>query len=238
MPAMSLSSLGLGDFNIVVTTDVHSWLDGHVHADQPYGQLARTDATFGDVVALLGHLRTAASARGRDVFFFDNGDVVDGTGLSSATPVAGSAVFPLLGAMPYDAMNLGNHELYNSQTVERDLLGSGFIAARNGSYLTSNVDLAATGQAVGARYTVREGRHGTRLLVFGFLFDMEVRTYPYSKLTAVTTRLPVRTNPVSPPPSHRPATPQRNTCGEAHYTPPLTIYAYMYLCIEQLYIYI
>ena len=36
-----------------------------------------------------------ADAQRKDVFFFDNGDVVDGTGLSAATAVDGQAVFPL-----------------------------------------------------------------------------------------------------------------------------------------------
>jgi 2',3'-cyclic-nucleotide 2'-phosphodiesterase (5'-nucleotidase family) len=63
---MSLSTL-LGDINILVTTDVHSWLDGHVHLDHPYGQPARTDATFGDIVSLLEHVRSAAAAHRRDV---------------------------------------------------------------------------------------------------------------------------------------------------------------------------
>ena len=43
-----------------------------------------------------------------DVFFFDNGDVVDGTGLPSAS------VFSLLSLMPYDALNCGNHELHRT----------------------------------------------------------------------------------------------------------------------------
>jgi hypothetical protein len=169
---MSLSAL-LGDVNILVTTDVHSWLDGHVHLDQSYGQPARTDATFGDVVSLLEHVRAAAAAHGRDVWFFDNGDVIDGTGLSAATPVAGSAVFPLLAAMPYDALNLGNHELYQNATVTRDLLASGFVASRNGTYLTSNVDRAGSDQPVGSRFALLNGTHGSRLLVLGFLYDMK-----------------------------------------------------------------
>lgn len=169
---MSLSAL-LGDVNILVTTDVHSWLDGHVHLDRPYGQPARTDATFGDVVSLLEHVRLAAAAQGRDVWFFDNGDVLDGTGLSSATPVAGSAVFPLLAAMPYDALNIGNHELYQSDTVTHDLLASGFVASRNGTYLTSNVDRAGSGQPVGSRFALLHGIHGSRLLVLGFVYDMK-----------------------------------------------------------------
>jgi hypothetical protein len=70
-------------------------------------------------------------------------------------------------------MNLGNHELYQSTTVTRDLLASGFVASRNGTYLTSNVDRAGSGQPVGSRFTLLQGTHGSRLLVLGFLYDMK-----------------------------------------------------------------
>ena len=54
------------------------------------------------------HVRKKADAIGKDVFLLDNGDAVDGTGLSS-TEVDGSEVFPLLEALPLDALNCGNH---------------------------------------------------------------------------------------------------------------------------------
>ena len=37
-----------------------------------------------------------ARSVGRDVLLLDNGDLVDGTGLSNSTPLDGEALFPLL----------------------------------------------------------------------------------------------------------------------------------------------
>ena len=72
----------------------------------------------------------------KDIFFFDNGDVVDGTGLSSATDVDGLAVLPLLAKMPYDALNCGNHELYQSSTVLDGLIAAGAAAGRSRLLIT------------------------------------------------------------------------------------------------------
>ena len=87
-----------------------------------------------------------------------------------------NAVFPLLTHMPYDALNCGNHELYKSSTVLDGLLGGGpghsFVDWWNGTYLSSNIDLAASGKPLGSRYTLLRGTHGTRLLVMGWLYEM------------------------------------------------------------------
>ena len=104
---MLAGALQLSDVNILVTTDVHSFIASHSHTDGLCGS-ERCDADFGELVSLLHHVRQKADALGKDVFLFDNGDVVDGTGLSS-TQVDGSKVFPLLEALPLDALNCGNH---------------------------------------------------------------------------------------------------------------------------------
>ena len=78
------------------------------------------------------------------MFFFDSGDIVEGTGLSDATAVHGEAILPIVRQVPYDAITIGNHELYHSETVHA-LRDSGFIAAWNGRYLTGNVLDASTG---------------------------------------------------------------------------------------------
>ena len=168
-------AIQLADVNILVTTDVHSFLASHFHADGLCGADTRCDADFGTLVSLLEHVRERADAEGRDVFFFDNGDVVDGSGLSASTKVDGAAVFPLLAALPFDGLNCGNHELYKSSTVLDGLLGPlgggrrSFVEHWNGTYLTSNIVLASTGEPVGARYTTLKGKHGTSLLVMGWM---------------------------------------------------------------------
>ena len=169
-------ALTLSDINLFVTTDVHSFIASHAHTDGLCGAM-RCDADFGTLTSFWQRMRERADALGKDIFIFDNGDVVDGTGLSTATKIDGAAVFPLLMAMPYDALNCGNHELYQSSTVLHGLLGPmpggrSFVDSWNGSYLTSNIILSSTGAALGARYTRLVGKHGTRLLVMGWMYEM------------------------------------------------------------------
>ena len=176
---MVAGALTLQDVNIFVTTDVHSFVASHFHNDGLCGT-QRCDADFGTLNSFIDRLRSAADRSHKDIFLFDNGDVVDGTGLSAATEVDGGPVFPLLSALPLSALNCGNHELYQSTTVLRGLRGKGssghgaqsFVDRWNGTYLTSNIDLSSTGAALGSRYTMLHGKHGTRLLVMGWLYEM------------------------------------------------------------------
>ena len=74
--------------------------------------------------------------------------------------------------MPFDALNIGNHDLYDDSTVSF-MSDSGFIGSWNGTYLTSNVLQAATGEPVGDRYAILKGPNsGVMLLTFGFLYHM------------------------------------------------------------------
>lgn len=160
------------DVNILLVTDTHSWLAAHVHPDQ----MPIADATIGNITSFVAAMKDQAKVEGKDVFFFDNGDVVDGTGLSNASPVNGEALFPLLMNIPFDAMSIGNHELYDESTFKA-MISSGYIACRNGSYLSSNVYFADTLQPIASRYVVLEGPNsGVRLLVFGVLYDMTDNT--------------------------------------------------------------
>ena len=84
--------------------------------------------------------------------------------------VHGADLFPLISMMPFDALNVGNHDLYDNSTVEF-METSGFIDGWNGSYLTSNVMNATTGETLGERYTVITGEaSGAKVLVMGFLY--------------------------------------------------------------------
>ena len=108
-------------------TDVHSWISGHRHSEAsvstgyggPWRRVATAaqDADYGDLLSLIERLKAEASRRGVALFVFNSGDVVDGTGLSNLTPVNGQNLTPLLQALPFDAVAVGNHELYESATV-------------------------------------------------------------------------------------------------------------------------
>ena len=116
--ARSAVAAGLldGDVNIVHLTDVHSWLSGHAHEPAD-------EADYPDVLAFFQHIEAMAHAKvcagaplslllraisefvlsdpaertqGKDVFLFNSGDIVDGTGLAGATPVDGAAILPIV----------------------------------------------------------------------------------------------------------------------------------------------
>jgi len=166
--ANSASSLELHDVNIFVVTDTHSWMDAHRHLDSA----PPTDATYGNVTSFVTSMKEYAATVNKDIFFLDNGDVVDGTGLSNASPVDGEELFPLLMKVPFDAMAIGNHECYDGGTINA-MISTNYIGSRKGTYLTSNVLLASTMEPLGSRYVVLEGPNsGTRLLVLGMLYNV------------------------------------------------------------------
>jgi 2',3'-cyclic-nucleotide 2'-phosphodiesterase (5'-nucleotidase family) len=51
---------------------------------------------IGDFASFLEHVRDVAAEQGRDLIVVDNGDQIDGTGLSDATLPNGVDLFPLL----------------------------------------------------------------------------------------------------------------------------------------------
>eukprot|EP01065_Artemidia_motanka_P037159 TRINITY_DN4545_c0_g1_i1.p1 TRINITY_DN4545_c0_g1~~TRINITY_DN4545_c0_g1_i1.p1 ORF type:complete len:413 (+),score=126.61 TRINITY_DN4545_c0_g1_i1:53-1240(+) len=157
-------TLPLRDVNLLVTTDIHAWLHGHRHADNS----PVADGDLGDLVSFLAHVRAAATEQQRDVFLFDNGDVNDGTGFDKGS--IADALLPLLAKVPYDALNAGNHELYEKKDI--DDLRDSFIPDWNGRYLTSNTRLVGSGNHLGSPFAVVKGKFGTKLLVFGFVYTM------------------------------------------------------------------
>ena len=121
-----------------------------------------------------------------DVFFVNNGDFVHGTGL---TPVIGDEVdpeyiIPLLEKMPYDAVNVGNHELYDKKTTDYMTRPGGYVDWWGDRYLTSNIHkrytpdtdvIAMDGRSyepLGNRYKILRGRN-SKVLTFGFLYNFK-----------------------------------------------------------------
>jgi 2',3'-cyclic-nucleotide 2'-phosphodiesterase (5'-nucleotidase family) len=100
----------LNNVNIVVLTDVHSWVAGHGR-HEPYW-----NADYGDILSWYQHLQQAIvidanddyeetdSTRKKNLFFVMNGDFVDGTGLSQVPP---RHLLPIMQHMPFSAINLG-----------------------------------------------------------------------------------------------------------------------------------
>jgi 2',3'-cyclic-nucleotide 2'-phosphodiesterase (5'-nucleotidase family) len=164
---MSFDQLPWNDINLLVVTDVHSWIAGH--GRHPSEHL---NADYGDVLSFYQHLRDE-----HDLFFVMNGDFMDGTGLSTIPP---QHLTPILQHMPWDAVNIGNHELYFNETVQH-MIDSGFIDHWEGHYLTSNTLLSGSyqfsrpQQPLGHRYTYlhSQGTSKATLLTFGFLYNFQ-----------------------------------------------------------------
>eukprot|EP00733_Pompholyxophrys_punicea_P002004 Pompholyxophrys_punicea_v1_NODE_1273_length_826_cov_1.319066.p1 type:complete len:207 gc:universal NODE_1273_length_826_cov_1.319066:678-58(-) len=151
------------DVNILAVTDVHGWLSGHKH--EPF-----YDADYGDFFSFIEHMRVEARKNKRDLFIFDSGDNVDGSGLSDITEVSGQYVFPILEMIPFSALTVGNHEIYTEEVPK--LMKEGFVDHWRGGYLSSNVAFAS-GSELGKKYTLLQGEFGVKILVFGFLYDMD-----------------------------------------------------------------
>jgi len=159
--------LDLGEINVLVLTDVHSWVAGNPH-------LPNNDADYGDVLSFYEHLLEICNKQGKDLFFVMNGDFMDGTGLSTNPP---AYLTPILQRMPWDAINIGNHELYKNSTVEFISQQDGFVDFWEGKYLTSNVihkDAGPIDRPIGERYRfLNAPLTGKTILTFGFLYNFK-----------------------------------------------------------------
>lgn len=164
---ISYPNLPLGDINVVVLTDTHSWVGGH-------GAKEENDANYGDVLSFyrllqkqMADLETMDPEIERDLFFVMNGDWIDGTGLAmNGDP---SHLIPLLERMPWDVVNIGNHELYKQSVMEYITRPGGFVDWFGPGYVTSNVIFQDTQKPIGNQYYLLKGNH-YNVLVFGFLY--------------------------------------------------------------------
>jgi len=163
-PVSKESLLVLQDINILIVTDVHSWVGGHPHNDT-------LNVDYGDVLSFHQRLKTKSISEKKDLFFVMNGDFVDGTGLSAYPP---KDLTPILQHMPWDALTIGNHELYKNATIEYITEPNGFVDFWQGKYLTTNVFLTKTNQPIGSQYRFLQGEFsGHTILTFGFLYDFQ-----------------------------------------------------------------
>ena len=69
------------DVNLLIVTDAHSWISGHAHDDHD----PVLNADYGAIASAALRLKEAAASEGKDVFFVNNGDHVEGSGLSDAS---------------------------------------------------------------------------------------------------------------------------------------------------------
>jgi len=162
-PIILQPNLPFGDINILVVSDVHSFVGGHPH------EIDR-NADYGDLFSfherLVAHCSDHPEQTG-DLWLFNNGDFLHGTGLA----MDGNAtnLLPIVAAMPWDSMAMGRQEATYSDVL-RDMKQS-LLPTFPGKYITSNVVDKTTREPYGGqRYQLLKGTNST-LLVFGFLYD-------------------------------------------------------------------
>ena len=181
-------NLPFGDINLLVVSDVHSFVGGHPHEPD-------RNADYGDLYSFHERLKeyinnnnNQMDGRSRDLWLLNNGDWLHGTGLA----MDGNAtnLLPIITSMPWDALSMGNHEAIYSDVLQ-DMKES-MLPKFPGKYITSNVLWKNNNnttsdntnnnkeqdqdqeqlQPFGERYQLLKGRNST-VLVFGFLYDME-----------------------------------------------------------------
>lgn len=155
--------LPFGDINVLVLTDVHSWLGGHGQNEPLH------NADYGDVLSFYRRLKDYCRRQNMDLWFVVNGDWIDGTGLSLNDDI--SYLTPLLERMPWDALNVGNHELYRSDVIHEFMRPGGFVESWGDRYISSNVLYTQRQSPLGVRFKYLKGENST-LLTFGFLYNM------------------------------------------------------------------
>mgnify|MGYP003866574079 CR=1 FL=1 len=111
--------LPFGDINVLVLTDTHSWVGGH-STNEP-----QHNADYGDILSFYQRLHAHCQRHNMDLWFVVNGDWIDGTGLSLNNDI--SYLTPILEHMPWDAVNVGNHELERSEVVDQFMRPGGFV---------------------------------------------------------------------------------------------------------------
>ena len=112
-------NLPFGEINVLVLTDVHSWVGSHARQEPQY------NADFGHLLSFYEQLKSHCDKNEMDLWFVSNGDWAHGTGL--AGPGDASEFLPILEKMPWDVVNCGNHELYESSKVKSMTHPGGFV---------------------------------------------------------------------------------------------------------------
>ncbi|KAK4541152.1 hypothetical protein LTR36_008226 [Oleoguttula mirabilis] len=156
-----------GGLNFLHTTDTHGWHGGHL-------QEAQYSADWGDYISFAHHLRKRADNDGSDLLLIDTGDRVEGNGLYDASNPKGKYTFNIFSQQQIDVITSGNHELYLSNTSNREY--QEVVPDFKDSYIASNLDIYSpkTGelQPLAPRFRKFTTKNkGVRILAFGFLFN-------------------------------------------------------------------
>ncbi|KAJ4386389.1 hypothetical protein N0V93_009284 [Gnomoniopsis smithogilvyi] len=165
--AAPMRALQWAQLNFLHTTDTHGWHGGHLQESQ-------YSADWGDYVSFAQHMRASADERGVDLLLVDTGDRVEGNGLYDASTPKGQFTYDIYREQDVDLICTGNHELYQSDTADRERNQT--VPNYKDNYLASNLDYINpnTGEAVpmAQRYKKFQTKNQKlNVVAFGFLFD-------------------------------------------------------------------
>jgi len=152
--------LPIQDVNILILTDVHSWVNGHSLREPAL------DIDYGDILSFYQQLKQQLSNEEKDLWLVMNGNFVHGSVLGQDPPIALAGI---LEQMPYDLVTLGNHELESSETI-RFMKRPGGLFDWWGSKLIISNTPDSTKQRTGYPYKHLKGT-AANILAFSFLYD-------------------------------------------------------------------
>jgi len=174
-PAPTYGLLPIQPINILVLTDVHSWVLGHGRHEPSL------NADYGDVLSFYQRLKSQITATTLpdgttpDLYFVMNGDFVHGTLIGQNPPLALSGIVE---RMPYDIVTVGNHDIQNDETVKELTRAGGLVDVWGERLVTSNVRIKSNNkmddslEPMGNNYRFLHGNQGT-ILALGFLYNYE-----------------------------------------------------------------
>ncbi|PWN51706.1 hypothetical protein IE53DRAFT_341908 [Violaceomyces palustris] len=171
-----LRDLVWGDVQVIHTTDIHGWYQGHQKSSYPEPNYS---GDWGDFASFVHHMRKLAKKKGVDLLLVDSGDLHDGAGLSDGFPagqVDGHVSNQFHARIRYDLLAPGNHELYKYENAYDTY--KNFVPTAKGRYVASNVNLTvpdAQGRNVSVpmadRYIKFKTSQGRKVTSLGILFD-------------------------------------------------------------------
>jgi len=162
-------SLNIQSINIVILTDVHSWVQGQKKHEPSL------NADYGHILSFYQRLQQQIEQLKSkpDVYLVNNGDFLHGTILGDDPP---EHLVGILERMPFDAVTLGEHEIYNSKSIEKMGEAGGLFDEWGKRLVTSNVRHQSGAdesdlEPLGNNYLLLEGNQGS-VLVLGFLYNL------------------------------------------------------------------
>jgi hypothetical protein len=154
--------LPFGDINLLILSDVHSFVGGHPHEPD-------RNADYGDFFSFHERLKQFCNVKKQaDLWLLNNGDFLHGSGL--AMDGNATMLLPIIQSIPWDGYTIGDHEATYSAVLHD--MSESLLPALDGKYITSNVVWRDSMEPFGERYQLLQGQFST-ILLFGFLYEME-----------------------------------------------------------------